>query len=283
VKQPKILIIAVCAFGVFGLSVSLWQMYSPQKMVKRNLTDEALLALIKNDLNSFQSVLEAGVDLHSQLPEVDGKSYTISEGMAYFNRINFMQRIHANRMNFIKQNLSKDFDILSLSITHNNPEMMEILFKEAPNFKLRYGEKKWGLLHLASLSCSQKILPLLHQKAGLSWEEKAIDGTTPLTLAAENDCLPVLSYYKEQSADFNHKDGRGLSALAILRKKKDAALVAFAESFEARKPAAVIAEVSFYKKRKIPKDQMVDYSTMIEPEDRPLSATETAEMSEFAD
>jgi hypothetical protein len=284
VKHQNKIIVAACAFGVFGLSVAAWKSTAPQNTSKRNLTDEALLALIKNDVSSFQSVLDAGVDLQSMLPQVDGKTYTVSEGMAHFNRVNFMHAIHAKNKSFIKQHPSKDYDILSLSIAHNNPDMMETFFKEKPDFKLTYGSKKLGLLHLASLTCSQKLVPILHQKAGLSWDQKAKDGATPLTLAAENDCLPVLSYFKEHNADFNEKDGRGLSALSILRKKKDAALVAFAESFETRKPTSItVAEVNFYKKRKIPKDQVVDYSTMIEPEERPLAATETAEISEFAD
>src|SRR5690606_5930880 len=128
------------------------------------------------------------------------------------------------------------------------------------------GKNGWTLLHLASAACSHKLTPFLHEKGKLNWDLKSKEGSTPLTLAAENDCLPMLSYWKEKGADFKLKDGRGLSALSILKKKKDAALVAFTESFMVRKPSNVAkAEPNFYKKRKIPKDQRIDYSMMIEP------------------
>jgi hypothetical protein len=97
----------------------------------------------------------------------------------------------------------------------------------------------------------------------------------------------MLSYWKENDADFKKKDGRGMNAMSILRTKKDSAMLAFLSSFEiarnARTSASVEPEINFYKKRVVPKDQQVDYSALIEPEDRPLDATETAEQSEFAD
>ena len=68
-------------------------------------------------------------------------------------------------------------------------------------------------------NCSHKITTILHEKGHLRWDQKAKDGSTPMTLAAESECLPMLSYWKAQKADFNAKDGRGLSALSILRKK----------------------------------------------------------------
>src|SRR5690606_25195515 len=136
--------------------------------------------------------------------------------------------------------------------------------------------------------CSHKLISMLHEDGKLNWDLRAKDGTTPLTLAATNDCLPVLSYWKEKGADFKAKDGKGMTALSILQKKKDAALAAFAESFIERKIATVTivkpAPVpDFYKKRKIPKEQIIDHAAMLEPEDRPLEATETAEFTEFAD
>jgi hypothetical protein len=66
-------------------------------------------------------------------------------------------------------------------------------------------------------------------------------------------------------------------------------MVAFAMSFEPRtgstggRGPASVPELNFYKKRVVPADQKIDYSALIEPEDRPLDATETAEHSEFAD
>lgn len=114
---------------------------------------------------------------------------------------------------------------------------------------------------------------------------KTKNGQSALSLASKNDCLPMLGYWKDQKADFRWKDGRGESALSILKAKKDAAIVAFVGSFEsARKPASVgAAEVSFYRKRSVPKDQMIDHTALIEPELRPDEAVETAEYSEFSD
>jgi hypothetical protein len=60
-------------------------------------------------------------------------------------------------------------------------------------------------------------------------------------------------------------------------------LIAFAKSFD---PSNMIVRKElpdFYKARKFPKDRAADKSGIIEPEDRPEDAMETAEYSEFAD
>lgn len=249
-------------------------------------TDEALLSLIKNDQNGFENFIKKGGDVHANLPVIDGKTYTVSEGMAHFERPGFVKFLQGTKRSFINQDGKKEFDILSLAVEKNNVELFTLLINEKPRYDLTYTQKNWTLLHMASASCSHKIVTMLHKEAGLNWNTKAKDGSTPLTLAAEYDCLPVLGYWKELKADFNAKDGRGLTALSILRKKKDAAFVAFVDSFNSRKIASIGApagEPNFYNKRKIPKDQMIDHSALIEPEDRPLEATETAENSEFAD
>lgn len=256
---------------------------------QRNLTDEALLALIKNDQKGFESFIKAGGNLHDTLPKIDGETYTVAQGLSYFERTAFARHVHEQKIAYVKQDEGAAFDIMTLSIKKNNPELLNQLVLENPKFDLGYGKNGWTLLHMASAQCSHKLAAILHEKGKLNWNLKAKDGSTPLTLAAEHDCLPMLSYWKDQKADFKAKDGRGLTALNILKKKKDAALLAFAESFEERKVASVVkvvqaaAEPDFYKKRKIPKDQIVDHAAMIEPEDRPLEATETSELSEFAD
>ncbi|MCM2350874.1 MAG: ankyrin repeat domain-containing protein [Bacteriovoracaceae bacterium] len=263
---------------------TVWLLNNPKTTEARNLSDEALLALIKNDQKAFEGFIKAGGKIHDALPVIDGSIYTIAEGMAYFERSEFMKYVHSQKIPFVKQLKGKDTDIMTIAISKNNPDLLKQLVMEKPDFKFTYGKKEWSLLHLASAACSHKLTSILHQQGKLNWDLKAKDGSTPLTLAAENDCLPMLSYWKEQNADFKQKDGRGLTALAILKKKKDAALVAFAESFEARSVASAPKPIpDFYKKRKIPKDQIIDYSALIEPEDRPLEATETAEFSEFAD
>ncbi len=279
----QVTISAACLFGVAALSTMFFYKFGNLSQ-GRNLLDDALLALIKNDQKGFESFINSGGNIHAELPEIDGKTYTVAQGVAYFERTSFAKYLHEKKISFALQNANADYDIMTLTIVKNNPGMLDQLVFENPKFEMSYGKKGWTLLHMASASCSHKLTAILHQKGKLNWDLKAKDGSTPLTLAAENDCLPMLSYWKEQDANFNTRDGRGYSALSILKKKKDAALVAFAESFEARQPSSIVkAEPDFYKKRKIPKDQMVDHAAMLEPEDRPLEATETAAHSEFAD
>jgi ankyrin repeat protein len=283
VNKKRAIISTACLLGIVAVTSVGFYITSDSRQAARNLTDEALLALIKNDHKAFAAFLDAGGNLHNALPKIDGVSYTVAEGLSYFERPHFAQMLHERKVSYLKQNKDAPFDIMTISITKNNPELLNQLVLETPDFNLAYGKKGWNLLHLASASCAHKLTSILHEKGKLNWNTKAGDGATALTLAAENDCLPMLSYWKEQGADFKLKDGRGKSALAILKGKKDAALMAFAQSFEVRVPAAVTVQPNFYKKRKIPKDQMIDYSSMIEPEERPLEATETAELSEFAD
>jgi len=277
------LLIFIAASGIFIINSNEDHTTDASNSV-RNLADEALLALIKNDQKAFESFIQAGGKVHDSLPMIDGKIYTIAEGMAYFERPAFMRYVNSQKIPYLNQSKEKDFDIMTITIAKNNPEVLNQLVVENPDFKFKYGKKEWSLLHLASAACSFKLTETLHLKGELNWDLKAKDGSTPLTLAAEHDCLPMLSYWKEHNADFKKKDGRGLTALNILKKKKDAALVAFAESFEERSIASVPKKKKipdFYKRRKIPKDQIIDYSALIEPEDRPLEATETAEFSEF--
>jgi len=287
VKNKRAIVSAACLIGVVAVS-SIW-LFKNQKFASgRNLTDEALLALIKNDQAAFESFIKSGGDLHDDLPKIDGETYTVAEGIAYFERTSFGAHLNANKISYVKQDENKLFDIMTLSISKNNPDLLKQLAMENPKFSMQYGKKGWTLLHLAAAKCAHKLTPILHENGKLNWDQKAKDGSTPITLAAENDCLPMLSYWKEMGADFKAKDGRGKTALNILRGKKDAALMAFAESFDPARTIASVtivkpAEPDFYKKRKIPKDQIVDHAAMIEPEDRPLEATETAEMSEFAD
>lgn len=287
--KKKITIVTCALVGVIACGVG-YKFKNVKWASKQDVltTDDALLALIKHDMKGFQNYVKHNGKLHDELPEIDGFKYTVAEGMAYFDRADFAAYLQNEKISFVDQKKGKDYDILSLAVPRNNPEFFKVVMKENAKFDHVYGDKKWTLLHLASSLCAHKIVPLLHQDGKLNWNTKAKDGATALTIAAESDCLPVLSYWKDHGADFKAKDGRGMSALSILGKKKDAALMAFAESFIVRRPASVVVvaapkEVSFYRKRVIPKDQKVDQSTLIEPEDRPLEATETAEYSEFAD
>lgn len=284
-KKKHAVIGAVCALGFVAVG-TIW--FSGSK--GSSSTDAALLALIKNDISAFESFLDAGGDVHAKLPKMDGTVYTVAEGVAYFERAEFAKLLNTKKISFLKQDASADFDIMTLSVKKNNPVLFTEITTVKPDYKLAYGKNGWNLLHMASAWCSHKVVSDLHKKGLLNWNDKAKDGSTPLTLAAQNECLPVLSYWKLEKADFKAKDGKGQSALSILKSKKDPALTAFADSFSGGRSIASVSEKkaapevpNFYKKRVIPKDQIVDHSAMLEPEDRPLEAVETADNSEFAD
>lgn len=286
-NKKHLTIIAASFFtGVLTIG-SIWQISKTTTSTNRGGSDDALLALIKNDQSAFESWVKNGGDLSALLPMIDGKKLTVAEGLAYFERVNFVKYLQANKVKFLKQTKDGKDDIMSLSVAKNNAELFSLLMKENPDLTAVYGEKGHSLMHLVSANCASKVTSLLKTDK-LTWDTKAKDGSTPLTLAASSDCLAVLSYWKDQKADFNKKDGRGTSAMSVMRGKKDAAMLAFLQSFEIRRDQAsasrfVEPEINFYKKRVVPKDQKIDYSALIEPEDRPLDATETAEHSEFAD
>lgn len=252
-----------------------------------NLDDMALLSIIKNDQKAFENYIARGGELGSNL-EVEGGSYMVGELIVKYERLGFVKYAKEKNLEF-KVDAKKTFDVYSLSVSKNNPEILTLLTDKKPNLTAKtYGEKNWSLLHMASAECSHKVIPVLH-KAGMNWNIKAKDGSTALTVAAEAGCLQALSYWKDHGADFKAKDGRGMTALSILSKNKDAAMMAFAESFMPKRlPASVLANVTpaepnFYKKRIIPRDQLANRADLIEPEDRPDDANETAENSEFSD
>jgi hypothetical protein len=282
VKNKRIILALslTCCLGVSSL-------FYFQNSAPRNLSDEALLSIIKNDQGGFEHFLSGGGKLGMNI-KVEGEQFMVGELIVKYNRLGFAKYAKEKKLQF-EIDAKKDFDIHSLSVEQNNPEMLGLLLgdqKFDKNIKA-YGKKRWSLLHMASAQCSYKVVSILH-KAGMNWDLKDKNGVTPLTLAAEEGCLQALSYFKEQGADFKAKDGRGRTALSILQKHKDAALMAFAESFIERRATAsvVIAKQevpNFYKKRKIPKDALADRAHLIEPEDRPDDANETSEYSEFSD
>jgi Ankyrin repeats (3 copies) len=282
--------IVLSLIGV-GMVSTTWFMKSPPEKVAHTSADEALLALIKNDLPTFEKFLKAGGKIHNPLPLIDGKTYTIAQGVAYFERTSFAEKLRINSVRYIQQDGTKEMDIMTLAVKKDNLELMNELVKSQPDFSLVY-QNGWTLLHMAAAWCSSKVAPVLQDKGFLRWDTMSSDGATPLTLAAENNCLPLLSAWKQQGADFKMKDAKGRSALSLLKSKQDPALRAFADSFEPRMPASLSEKTpvatakavpDFYKRRKIPKDKMVDHAAMLEPEDRPLEAVETAAHSEFAD
>lgn len=253
-----------------------------------NLDDMALLSIIKNDQAAFESYIAAGGKLGANL-NVEGGTYMVGELVVKYERLGFVKYAKDKKMIF-DVDPKKAFDVYSLSVSKNNPEILTLLTDSKPDLNAKtYGAKSWSLLHMASSECSHKVIPVLH-KSGMNWNTKAKDGSTALTVAAESGCLQALSYWKENGADFKAKDGRGMTALSIMSKHKDAALMAFAESFMPKRTIASVttiavapAEPNFYNKRVIPKDQLASRADLIEPEDRPDEANETAEYSEFSD
>ena len=279
---------------LFGVGITtcvalatLWQ--SEKGGLARSLNDEALLSIIKNDQKGFEKYLSAGGKLDSKI-QVEGHDYRVSELLVKYERVNFIKYVSDQKIE-LKSPASGSSDVWTLAVTKNNPDILKALIHSNPGHKLNsksYGPDQRNLLHLASAQCSYKVVDLLHQ-SGMNWSDKDKKGATPLTLAADHDCLQILSYWKEKGADFKAYDGRGESGLTILQKKQDAAVKAFAQSFAEKRTTIILAQASaphiphFYRKRVIPKDNLADRAHLIEPEDRPDEANETSELSEFSD
>lgn len=249
--------------------------------------DRALLAIIRNDQAAFEKYINEGGQLGTKL-EAEGGIYNVGELVVKYERTGFVKFLKDKGLSF-NRDLMKDFDVQSIAVKKNNPEILSMLIEGQDSSGFRtYGANDESLLHMAGADCSYKVIEVLNQ-AGLKWDEKAKDGSTPLTAAADAGCLQALSYAKEQGVDFKKKDGRGKSALGILNTNNDAATVAFAESFSDRRNVAAVAlnqsqaAPNFYKKRAAPKDIMARRGDLIEPEDRPEDANETAEFAEFSD
>jgi ankyrin repeat protein len=178
------------------------------------------------------------------------------------------------------------FSVISEAIASNDPDVLKTIGAHDPEFKTRYGDSEWSLLHMASHQCSPEIVKALHSQGHLNWDIKAKDGTTPLTIAADVGCSPVLNYFKSIEANFSKNDGRGKSALSILKHNENKELLsAFSSELERRKPASVkqVAEVSFYRKRTYPSAPIVDKRSISDSNSRPTDLPETADFTEFAD
>jgi hypothetical protein len=178
------------------------------------------------------------------------------------------------------------FAVMSEAMGSNNPEVLKAISAQDPGFKTKYGDSEWSLLHMASYQCSPKLVKALHVEGKLNWDLKAKDGTTPLTIAADVGCGPVLNYFKSLKANFSKNDGRGKSAISILKENENKELLsAFSSEVERRKPASVtqVAEVSFYRKRNYPDAPTSTKRPIADPNLRPDEIPETADFTEFAD
>src|SRR5665647_1023434 len=143
-----------------------------------NLADQALLSLIKNDQSGFETFINQGGDLQAQLPVIDKKSLTIAEGMAQFERPEFIKFVQSKKMSFIQQDEKKNEDILYLAVLKNNAEVLQLLIKENPKLNLNYTARGWSLLHVASAQCSGRVISVLDQTKELDWNLRAKDGST---------------------------------------------------------------------------------------------------------
>jgi hypothetical protein len=250
-------------------------------------SDLALLSIIKNDQNSFRQFILSGGSLDQSV--LIGKSaVTLGSLLVDYERVEFLKlllNLKNKELIFLRED-----KIWTSAISKDNEDLLKTMLSLLPNQyikKKKIGQKKSSLMHLASVNCSHKILNILEQE-GFNWADEDASGASALTLAAEMNCLESLDYWKKNKANFSQHDRRGLSALEILKKKKNAALAAFASSLTA--PTRIVAVVakterphSFYKKRHFPKDQLTERTSFLGPEVRPLEANDTAEYSEFSD
>jgi hypothetical protein len=119
---------------------------------------------------------------------------------------------------------------------------------------------------MASACCAHKLTAMIHEKSHLRWDEKSKDGRTPLSIAYEKNCIPMMNYWRDQ----------GASVVKKVKKETGKNLVSGTGD-----SAPIVPR--FYKKRKVPKDQIIDHTAMLEPSDRPLESSESSKFSEFAD
>lgn len=263
-RNRKLLASTTFLIGFLSL-VTLWFIKNP-KFTRTELSDKALLAIVKNDLHEFQNFLKWGGDIHQELPLINGKKYTVAEGIAHFERVAFLRMLREQNISYLKQDTNKTQDILTIAIEKNNPELLNEISLSRPRYDLTYGKEGWSILHMASSCCAHKLTAIIHEKSHLRWDEKSQDGKTPLSIAHDKDCLPMINYWKNQGAE----------VMSDSKKEKSKRVSSRTNEFAPTLP-------DFYKKRKIPKDQIVDHTAMLEPIDRPLEATETSKYSEFAD
>lgn len=272
-KKQYLLVVGALALVTVSSGIIYFNQDKEMK-VAPNL-DEAILSIIKNDEKTFQNFIALGGSIKSEF-ELDKKKTSLVELIVQYERIGFLKSAGVIE-------LREDKDFWRSIVEKNNSKLLELVKKMMEPVELnkfQYDNLERHLLHVSSIKCYNEVVPVL-EKSNMQWSDLDKKGASALTLAAENGCLNILSYWKLQKADFHQKDKRGLSALAILLKKTDPALNAFAQSFETKRTAASIP--NFYNKRKIPKAKLADRSHLIEPETRPDDANETAEHSEFSD
>ncbi len=254
---------------------------------KETSSDLALLSIIKNDQNSFEKFILSGGSLN-QTVNIGKNTVTLGSLLVDYERVDFLKLLSSLKSE--EYIFLRDDKIWMSAVSKDNQDLLKIMLTLSPKQyikKKKFGPKNRSLLHLASLDCSHKILNLLEQE-GLNWSEQDNSGASALTMAAEMNCIESLNHWKLKKANFIQNDKRGLSALEILKKKKEAVFATFSNSLTPpARNIAVLAKSerahSFYKKRHFPKDRLTERTSFLEPEVRPIDANDTADYSEFSD
>jgi hypothetical protein len=304
-KKQKVLAVSCLVFCL--TTATIWE-FSKTKPRELTLDEKGAQAILNNDLVAFKSFIKAGgkPENHFKFQASDSSSepvgvkafkkdqiaWTIAEALVAYERVEFIEYLQQQKISFVKQSSDGKRDIVSLAVESNNPQVFKAILKENPDLTKKYGEEKKNLLHIASKSCSANLADLLHNSGKFSAQDKQKDGATALTIAASSDCVPMITFWQGKNEDFAAKDGKGKSAIQILKENKSEIAAEIAKSIKAseaiRKPASVTVKLSpkvpdFYKLRKYPKDVLADPSLLVDPEIRPLDSDSTAEYTEFAD
>lgn len=305
-KKQKILAVSCLVFCLTTTTV--WKL-SHEAPHELTLEQKGAEAILKNDLVAFKAFIKAGgkpENLFKPQPSDAGTvepvgvkafkkdqiAWTIAEALVAYERVEFIEYLQQEKVPFVKQSNDGKADIVSMAVESNNPQVFQAILKEKPDLKKEYGEQKKNLLHIASSSCSMNVADILHNSGMYSAQDMQKDGSTPLTIAAASDCVPMITFWQGKNEDFSAKDGKGKSAIQILKENKSEVAAEIAKSIEAstasRKPASVTVKLSpkvpdFYKLRKYPEDVLADPALLVDPEIRPLDSDSTAEYTEFAD
>lgn len=305
-KKQKVLAVSCLMFCLTTATVWKFSADAPHHL---SLEERGTQAILKNDLVAFKAFIKAGGkpetlfknQLASPMAETAGvkafkndqMAWTIAEALVAYERVEFIEYLQNEKISFVKQAADGKEDIVSLAVETNNPAVFQAILREKPDLHKEYGAEKKNLLHIASASCSAGLADILYNSGVYSAQDMQKDGSTPLTIAAAGDCVPMITFWQAKKEDFTAKDGAGKTALQILKANKSEVAAEIAKSVEAnqpanRKPASVTVKLDpkvpdFYKLRKYPKDVLADPALLVDPEIRPLDSDSTAEYTEFAD
>jgi hypothetical protein len=240
------------------------------------MSDQAFLAIVKNDHKSFEEFLNRGGKLETYVSMPQRKK-SLAQLLVEYERVDLIN-LAAKRQKVFQPDEQEMQSIWETTVTKNNSELYQAIRRLNPKDKIknrRVGKEQRTLLQYASSKCSFNLIKNLESE-GLTWDEKDKTGATSLTLATKNNCRPALSYWKNRGAMDSIKTNKDLSLPELTKslQKNDAPT----------KPIVnVVTKVpEFYKKRSIPKESY-NRLELVEPAERPGESIQTAEYSEFSD